>query len=150
MKISKAVLALLLATLACGRPTASADVQNGDNTVGEIASGLASSLEVEVTGGNVRLVLRVTNPTDQPITLEFSSGQQYDFAVREAGGADVWRWSADKSFMQMLSSHTLSPGDTLEFAEVWNAGDRKGSFEAIGALTSSNRPIEETARFEIR
>ncbi len=98
----------------------------------------------------VRLVFHVTNPTNEPIALEFSSGQRYDFAIRSAGGDDLWRWSADKSFMQALGSESLAPGATLQYVETWPTGRRKGAFVAAAELTSTSHPVQESAQFEIR
>jgi hypothetical protein len=114
------------------------------------ATALASSVEVEVRGDSVRLVLHVTNPTDQPVALEFSSGQRYDFAVRTRDGTDVWRWSADKSFMQAVGSETIPPGGTLDYSEVWAPGNRSGSFVAVAELTSTSHRIQEQAAFQLR
>ncbi len=74
----------------------------------------------------------VENTTDQALTLEFSSGQQFDFEIRSADGESVYRWSADKSFIAALTSLELSPGrktflvstplGNRESATPWPAG----------------------------
>jgi hypothetical protein len=148
LKLGGAVV--LLFVLGCGGnrgaeiDPADSAAQNGQ------ATAMASSVEVEVRGDSVRMVLHVTNPTDQPVVLEFSSGQRYDFAVRTAGGADVWRWSADKSFMQALGSETIPPGGTVDYSESWAPGNRTGSFVAIAELTSTSHRIQEQAAFQLR
>lgn len=140
---------LLILTLACGgnhtdpEPLDAAAENAGTET-------LASSVEVDVLSDTVRLVLHVTNPSDQPVQLEFSSGQRYDFAVRTAAGSDVWRWSADKSFIQSLQSQTIPAGGTVDFSEVWLPGGRTGSFVAVAELTSTNHRIQEQASFQLR
>lgn len=111
---------------------------------------LATSVEVEVGANTVRMVLHVTNPSNQPVVLEFSSGQRYDFAVRMVGGAEVWRWSADQMFTQALGTQTIGPGATVDFTETWNHGGRTGSFEALASLKATNFAIEERAAFSIR
>jgi hypothetical protein len=45
----------------------------------------------------------------------------HDFAVRE-GARDVWRWSADRSFVQALMSISLGAGETRSYTEVWRPG----------------------------
>ncbi|MEO7180427.1 MAG: BsuPI-related putative proteinase inhibitor, partial [Gemmatimonadaceae bacterium] len=52
----------------------------------------------------VTLKLTFKNPSPEPIKVTFSSGQKYDFVVIDSTtGRDVWRWSANKSFLQALS-----------------------------------------------
>lgn len=111
---------------------------------------LATSVQVEVDSSTARMVLHVTNPSSQPVTLEFTSGQRYDFAVRTAGGADVWRWSAARSFMQALGTETIEPGATVRYAENWEFGKRTGSFVVVAELVATNHPVTETATFEIK
>ena len=148
--IKTAALILLLATSGCGaKDGPEANPPNADlNDAG--AATLASSVEVEVVADTVRVVLHVTNPTNQPVRLEFSSAQRYDFAIRTAGGMDVWTWSADKGFAAALGSETIAPGGSLDYSEVWKAGNRKGSFVAVAQLTSTSHPIREQAAFSIQ
>lgn len=148
--IRAGVLIFLLAAAGCSANQTQDDVVRNDSAMAQHGSGgLASSVEVEVRGNTVRLVLHVSNSTDRPVTLEFSSGQRYDFAIRTAEGSDVWRWSADKSFIQALESQTLAPGNTLQFAESWT-GAGKGQYVAVAELTALNHRIQESAQFEIR
>ena len=145
-----AALILLLAASGCGAkdgpevnpPDADSDTADAPN--------LASSVEVEVVADTVRVVLHVTNPTNQPVRLEFSSAQRYDFAIRTADGTSVWTWSADKGFAAALGSETIAPGASLDYSEVWIAGNRRGSFVAVAQLTSTSHPIREQAAFSIQ
>ena len=147
--IRSGAAALLLFTLACGGANRVEPDRADTPASGENTSTLASSVEVEVRGDSVRLVLHVTNPANRPVVLEFTSGQRYDFAIRTAAGADVWRWSADKSFIQVLGSETIPPGGTVDYSEVWMPGDRTGSFVAVAELTATNYRVREQAPFEI-
>lgn len=143
------MLALVIAALGCG-PKDAPQVNSPDaNGTAAGTAGLASSVEIEVRPDTVRLVLHVTNPSNQPVRLEFNSGQRYDFAIRTAGGADVWTWSADKLFAQAVGTETIAPGATLDYAETWAPGNRKGSFVAIARLASTSHPISEQAAFQV-
>jgi hypothetical protein len=148
VKASAAVLLFFL--LGCGGNSGAAIDPADAAAEGKPASGLVSSVEVEVRGDSVQMVLHVTNPTDRPVVLEFSSGQRYDFAVRSGTGQDVWRWSADKSFLQALGSETIPAGGTVDYSEWWAAGNRTGSFVAIAELTSTRHRIQEQAAFQLR
>lgn len=140
--------ALLLAFVLAGC-SANGRTETQENAMNSAVK-LASSVEVEVGANTVRLVLHVTNPSNQPVTLEFASGQRYDFVVRTAAGEEVWRWSADQMFTQALGSQTINPGATVDFTETWNHGGRTGSFEAVASLKATNLSVEERAAFAIR
>lgn len=88
-------------------------------------------------------VVENTGPISQ--TLAFSSGQQFDFAVT-ANGREIWRWSAGKAFIQMLTSITLAPGEKKTFTAAWPQKDNQGGQVKAGEyaleafLTSQSAP----------
>ncbi len=111
--------------------------------------GLSPTLAVRVDGDTVRMVLQVTNAGPDAVSIEFGSAQRFDFAVRDAAGSEVWRWSADRGFAQMLGSEQVGPGETLKWEASWVPGGRVGMFEAIGVVTSSSHPIELATPFDV-
>jgi hypothetical protein len=111
---------------------------------------LVTSLEVDVSATNVRFVLHVTNPTNQPIRLEFPSSQRYDFTVQTPAGESVWSWSADQMFTQVTGEATIPPAGSQDYSASWHANGRTGVLHAIGRVTASNRRIEQRTTFEIR
>ena len=80
---------------------------------------------VYALGEPVELTLAVTNPGPDPVSLTAPSSQLYDFAVLKEG-REVWRWSADKMFLTVLTRLTISPGETRAFTEPWDQRDRDG------------------------
>lgn len=80
--------------------------------------------EVYNLGDPIPLVLAVTNTTNRPKTLNFSSGQRYDFVVTQ-DGREIWRWSAGKAFIQALGLVTIQPNETLRFRETWSQIDNR-------------------------
>lgn len=107
---------------------------------------LVASLNLDPAGDSVRMVLQVTNPTAGPVRLSFSSGMSHDFIVRE-GAREVWRWSADRSFVQSLVAISLGAGETRSYTEVWRpaAALRGRRLTVVGRLTSSDHPIEQSS-----
>ena len=102
-------------------------------------------------GEPVRISLVVTNTTRQPVTYQFSSSQQYDFwALRD--GREIWRWSRDKFFAQMLTSLTLKPGESKTFAQTWNLRDNSGqpapdgAYIMMGQLTTMGERPEPVSK----
>lgn len=113
------------------------------------AGALVSSLQVEPSADGVRFLLQVTNGGTQPMALQFSSGQSFDFVVTQ-DGRELWRWSADRMFTQALRSETLAPGETRTFSATWNppAGVH-GELVASGFLTARGQRAEQQTRFRL-
>lgn len=110
---------------------------------------LVSSLSVRTGEGDVRFLLQITNASERPVTATFSSGQSYDFTVRQQG-RELWRWSAGTGFTQALREVTIAPGETLEFEERWTApAGATGELEAEAAFTSSSHPLRQGAVFRL-
>ena len=139
---------LLLAVLAFGGCNRQPDGQLPEPQQ-ERSVTLATSLEVEVAADVVRLTLHVTNPTTAAVRLEFPSAQRYDFAVLTTGGEEVWRWSADQMFAQVVGTETVPPSGTLRYRAEWRPGGRKGAFVALGVLTAQQHRSEQRSEFEV-
>lgn len=138
------VLMLGSMVLACALPEA--------HPAGEEAwrvSELATSLEVGVAAGEVRLTLHVTNATSARLEFTFPTSQRYDFVVEGVGGERLWRWSDDRAFSQVVTEAVLEPGETWTMEAVWEHGGRSGSHVAAGRVTSQDRPVEHRASFEL-
>ncbi|HEU0016529.1 MAG TPA: BsuPI-related putative proteinase inhibitor [Longimicrobium sp.] len=144
----RTALAVAAAALLGGCPPP-APTPMTDATPRAAAGPLVSSLQVQPSRDSVRLVLQVTNAASTPLEIAFSSGQSYDFGVR-AGDRDLWRWSADKGFIQMVRQETLAPGETRTYAETWTPPPGvSGELTATAWLTSSTHPVERTTVFRL-
>ena len=102
---------------------------------------LDASLDAVEEGGELVLRFRVGNPTDQPITFDFPSGQRYDFAAYDAAGEGLWRWSANRVFAMSFASLTLAPGEALTYEERWRPGAAAGPLTLEASLASRNLPV---------
>lgn len=109
---------------------------------------LATSLQAEPRSDTVRFVLQVTNVKDRPVVLDFTSGQEYDFAVLQEG-REVWRWSAGRMFTQALRADTLAPGETRTYRAGWVPGDARGDLTVRGELRSGSHPVAEEIGFRV-
>jgi hypothetical protein len=58
--------------------------------------------------GPVIATLRLHVNSKSPLTLSFSSGQEYDFALKNSAGATLWRWSATRTFLQALHQRIVA------------------------------------------
>jgi hypothetical protein len=136
---------LVAAVAACNTEVPLAEVEPGAGS----PPGLGTTLTATVAADSVRLELHVTNVTDAPLALEFSSSQRYDFAVSRTDGEVLWRWSAAMLFAQMLGEEQLGPGETRRYAESWAAGALEGDHVATAWLTSTSHPVELRTVFRL-
>lgn len=98
---------------------------------------LSATIEVAPRADLVTFTLRVTNGRAEPVTVHFTSGQQFDFRARRRDGSIAWTWSMDKLFTAALTSRTVASGETVTFTGEWHPTE-KGTFLAEGRLTSSS------------
>ena len=78
------------------------------------------------SGDTVVMQMQIGNPTTEPIELQFTSSQTYDFVVRSLAGQELWRWSAGKMFAQALQQRTLGPQETYVVEERWTIPPDEG------------------------
>jgi hypothetical protein len=145
----RSCMALLLLPFlgACALP-GGRDTPDIDGGTGSPA-GLGSTMAVRLAGDSVHFVLHLTNVTDAPVTLEFSSSQRQDFAVTRVDGEEVWRWSAARQFAQVLGSEVLLPGETRRYDATWLAEGAHGEYVATGWVTSRNYPVQLRTVFQV-
>jgi hypothetical protein len=108
----------------------------------------------EVTA-EAECTLTVRNLSAQPVTLQFSSGKQFDFEVSDQAGAVVKAWSDDRAFIQAFTQITFSAGETKTFSGKVELKDRSGQqldgmYTLRGFLATSSAAIEGNARIEVR
>lgn len=107
-------------------------------------------LEVEPEMGECKLVLKVSNPAGEEVCLKFSSGQQYDYVIKNPQGEEIWQWSEGKVFiyMQLLQQLFIAPGEEVTFPEAWPYIDKTGNpvepgtYMVQGILTTTPDPIK--------
>ena len=83
---------------------------------------LTAKVDIEVstvaTASDLTMNLNIRNNTLAPVVFNYTSGQKYDFALLDVNKIGLYRWSADKLFLQALSSETLAPGQSFNYSEV--------------------------------
>lgn len=87
---------------------------------------LSADRTVYAPGEPVELTLAVANPGSTSLTLTAPSSQRYDFTVLK-DAAEIWRWSAGRMFLTVLTDLTIPPGETRAFTEVWDQRDLNGN-----------------------
>jgi hypothetical protein len=142
------VLALVLGALGAGCAGTSPGDQASDRPPGRLRVGLGvegadarQALRLPA-GRPITFVLVAQNAGGEPARLTFPSGQPYDLVVVR-DGAEVWRWSAGRSFTQAVREETLGAGGQRIERIVWPATDGAGqpvppgAYEARATLATS-------------
>jgi hypothetical protein len=90
----------------------------------------------------------VVNHSQQPVTLQFRDSQRYDFLIRNAQGQEVWHWSANQMFAQLLGQEILAPnGGALTYRVIVRATLRRGSYTVTAVVPAIDTQM--SARLEV-
>ena len=111
---------------------------------------LKSAFIVRAEARAIHFSLDLTNATKKNLELEFPSGQEYDFAVMDSSGREVYRWGKERMFTQSLQNRLLDGGETKRYQETADKALPNGSYVAIATLRSSNFPVQERVPFRLQ
>ncbi len=111
---------------------------------------LKSAFVVRAEARAIHFSLDLTNASKKNFELEFPSGQEYDFAVLDSTGREVYRWGKERMFTQSLQNRLLGGGETMRYEERADKALPNGSYVAVATLRSSNFPVQERVPFQLR
>jgi len=114
------------------------------------AAPLKSAFVVRAEARAIHFSLDLTNSSKKSFELEFPSGQEYDFAVLDSTGREVYRWGKERMFTQSLQNRMVGGGETMRYEERADKALPNGSYVAVATLRSSNFPVNERVPFELR
>ncbi|MEZ5353619.1 MAG: BsuPI-related putative proteinase inhibitor [Bryobacteraceae bacterium] len=93
-----------------------------------------------------RLTLRATQGA--PLTLNFSSGQRFDFSIKNRAGESAYTWSADKLFPQVTGTESVRGERNWVLRAP--APQAVGSYSAEGWLaTAAGQSYRGTVSFAV-
>jgi hypothetical protein len=99
----------------------------------------------------IRLTLRLFNRTSQEITLHFKDAQRFDFILLGSDSKEVFRWSKDRVFAQVLGTETLGPRrPELVFSAEIRGPQEPGRYTVQGLVVASDLPLAGSLTLEIR
>jgi len=110
--------------------------------------GVVSHVKVDTARGDVRFAIEVNNDSRKRVELNFPSGRTHDFAVLDANGKEVWRWSQGRMFTQSMQNHLLESNDSVVYAERWSPPAR-GRYTLVAQLNSENYPVTQRVEFAL-
>ncbi len=77
-----------------------------------------------------------------PLVLSFSSGQEYDFALKNSAGTTLWKWSASQTFLQALHQRIVADEWSANVEIPWPTTSegvlQPGDYTVEAVVTNSN------------
>lgn len=93
------------------------------------------------SGQAIPLELVVRYGGKNPLTLNFSTSQRYDFQI-ESEGKILWRWADGRMFAQVVGQFDLSPGlPEVHYRAHFRGRLPPGHYTARGFLTTRSRTL---------
>lgn len=112
--------AVAVAIAAVAAPTT---VERAAGSIQVRAAVAASSFAVAVP---IAVTISIKNTASTAVSVVFPSGQRYDVIARRPRGDEVWRWSHDRAFIQVVQTVALNPGEELTYRVTWDQRDLQG------------------------
>jgi flagellar hook assembly protein FlgD len=84
-------------------------------------------------GEGIRLTITIA--ASEPITLYYRTTQRFEIVISDADGKEVWLWSKDRTFAEVLEQVSLKASETLSFDESWDQKDNDGQAVPTGNYT---------------
>lgn len=81
------------------------------------------------------VLLSITVAVSEPITLYYRDTQRYDIVISDEEGNEVWRWSKDKAFGEVVEEVSLKENESLSFSEIWDQRNNDGEPAPPGNYT---------------
>jgi hypothetical protein len=115
----------------------------GNITIDAAPSGSFSvSLGTTTGAGPVLATFRLRVNSKLPLTLAFTSGQEYDFALKDSAGTTLWRWSASRTFLQATHQRIVADewSATVEIPWPTTTGGvlQPGDYTVEAVVTNAN------------
>jgi hypothetical protein len=77
--------------------------------------------------GGYDIVIVVINTSEKLLPFRFNTGQTFDIVITNEAGNEVWRWSKERFFTQVVRSDSIRPKGRWQFQEAWNRRDNDGN-----------------------
>lgn len=104
-------------------------------------------------GEPISMSLHVSNRTPDILTLSFLDAQRFDFfifLIKEGQEREVWRWSKDQLFAQVLGKETLRPGQSLVYRATFSDDLTPGHYRASGRIVAIDHPLSAILTFTVK
>jgi len=110
---------------------------------------LSTNKSTYIAGEPITIELKAFNYSNEKVTFHFHSSQRYDFSILK-GKEEIWRWSEDRFFAQVLGEVVLEPGKMIVYKEKFKGKLEAGYYKVTGSITAENRPLTATLTVVIK
>ena len=111
---------------------------------GGVEDRLRPALAVRKADDSLLVTYTVENVSGATLRFFYNDAQQYDFAL-SAGGREIWRWSAQMAFAQVVWEDSLAPGASVVVEERLPLPEGRESLELQAWLSCG--PGQSTAGY---
>jgi len=112
---------------------------------------LAADKRLYNQGETIEVTFGALNRSAEPLTLRFRTAQRYDLLVQDARGQEVWRWSTDQFFAQMLGEETLVPREgALTYRVAVRHPLAAGRYTVVGIIPAAEARMSASMEMEVR
>lgn len=80
-----------------------------------------------INNDSIEMKLSIINNTLNPVTINHTSGQKFDFTLLDADRNVLYKWSADKMFTMALTNTVIEAGKSAEYSAILSGQE----YEAI-------------------
>jgi hypothetical protein len=101
-------------------------------------------------GESITASITLTNATDRERDLSFATAQRYDLVLLDRDDLELFRWSDERSFAQVLGRVELAPGERVEWTETFPAPSRPGHYLLLGRVTTQAGDLSASVPLEVR
>jgi len=113
------------------------------NTAPPIVS-VSADKQTYAPGDAIELTLELRNDSDNPLVLDFTTGQRYDFAILRTQEDTVWSWSKGRFFTQVLGQETVQPDQALLYSERIRPDLAPGTFQIHGRVVARGKTLVDS------
>lgn len=93
-------------------------------------------------GEPIKMTLKVFNYTEEKFAFQFNTSQRYDFIIEDGEGKEVWRWSKDMMFTQMLGEEILGPNNSeVIYTAEYKGKLSSGYYKITGIFVAREKPM---------
>ena len=102
-------------------------------------------------GEPITMTLKIFNYTGEDIVFHFNTSQRYDFIIEDEEGNEVWRWSKNMMFAQMLGEEILGPDNPEIIYTAEYMGELSpGYYKVTGIFVAQDRPMSGSIVIEVK
>jgi len=113
---------------------------------------IATEKAIYHPGEPITITLIIFNYTEDTVTFTFTSSKRYDFTIRREK-KEIWCWSAEKLFAQVMGKERIEPGERLSYTETYSSKAKltPGIYSVTGMLTCKDlvEPMRATIHIKI-